>query len=420
MTTPRTRHWALLFAHAGLGMAFGFVLRPVISTEILDAGHSNGWLGVATVVFALPPLALAIPAGRLVDRTGERPWLVGGSVAYLGATILLLVATSLARSGTQGALALAVFLAASAVLGLGGLATVLGQQTWVMHAAARSRPDYWFGLYTFAISLGQLAAPAVLLLPGAPAGGTLATVPIAWVMVAASIAMLLASFGVPSHRRRGPDAHSTAPRPAPSPAPRRADADSMFTASARLLRRRGVVRALVASSLVLASVDVLVAYLPLLTRERGLDASWIGGLLMARALAAMGSRLFLSRLTALAGRRRVMVTGASVAAASLVVAAMPVPAWALVLCLLAYGFAAGTVQPLTMSWMAVITPAGERGHITSLRVVGNRAGQSLVPLVVAGVSVVGGGALAFAVTGVSLALSAVASSTAPNDEAARD
>src|SRR5690606_38200246 len=130
----------------------------------------------------------------------------------------------------------------------------------------------------------------------------------------------------------------------------------------------------------------------LLTQERDLDAAWIGGLLVARALAGMASRLWLSRLTSWFGRRAVMVVGATVGAAALIAMALPVPGWVLIVCIVVYGFAAGTVQPLTMSWMTLITPANERGLMTSLRMVGNRTGQTLVPLLIAGMSVIGGGA----------------------------
>lgn len=401
---PSRAAWALVLAHAALNMLVGYALRPTISAGLLDAGHSSAWLGVATVAFALPPLLVALPAGRLVDRTGERPWFVAGGAALAIAAALTCLASALA--GTPQLVAL---LAANAALGLGNLASILAQQTWVTHGAAGHRPDYWFGLFTFATSTGQLLAPAVLWLPGAQPGSSLATVPIALVMVATGVAIAVLGLLIAPHdgrrRRHGPR----------DPASARPD-QGMLAATADLVRRRGVLRALVASSLVLASVDIVVAYLPLLTSERGLDPAWIGGLLMARAVAGMLSRLGLSRLTALAGRRAVMVVGAAVAAIALAAMALPVPAWALAVCMAAYGFASGTVQPLTMSWMTLIAPADRRGLATSLRMVGNRAGQSLVPLAIAAVSVVGGGALAFVVTGATLAASAIASTTAPNDD----
>lgn len=466
---PAKSSWVLLFVHGGLGMFFGYALRPLISTEILDGGHSSAWIGVATMVFAVPPLVLAIPAGRLLDRTGERPWLIVGSLFYFFSALLVLFSTTL-----DGAAGLAVLVVASGVIGLGSLTGILGQQTWVMHAAAKGRPDFWFGLYTFALTVGQLIAPSLLWLPGAADGSALATVPITVTLLGAAIVAGIAGGFVPSHdrmlrspsrkhrggadgRRAGSGRDSAVARSAAPPTGEldlpdasaasythgsgdddpcereerererehgereRDEREGMLRASMRLLRRTGVVRTLVASGLVIASIDIVIAYLPLLTRERGLDAAWIGALLVARALAGMASRLWLARLTDWFGRRAVMVTGAAIGAAALVAMALPLPPWALVVCIVIYGFAAGTVQPLTMSWMTLIAPAGERGLMTSLRMVGNRTGQTLVPLIIAGVSVVGGGALAFIVTGITLALSSFASTTAPNgDEVTRD
>jgi 4-oxalomesaconate tautomerase len=75
-------------------------------------------------------------------------------------------------------------------------------------------------------------------------------------------------------------------------------------------------------------------------------------------------------------------------------------------CMAAYGMAAGTVQPLTMSWVTLVTPRRDRGMAASLRLVGNRAGQTGIPLGVAGLSVVGGAGLVFAASGGSLLVSA--------------
>ncbi|GGA62093.1 hypothetical protein GCM10011490_10610 [Pseudoclavibacter endophyticus] len=454
----------MLFVHGALSMFFGYALRPLISTEILDGGHSSAWLGLATMVFAVPPLVLAIPAGRLLDRTGERPWIVGGSIVYLVATLLVLLSTTF-----EGTVNLAMLVIASGVIGLGSLASILGSQTWVMHGAAAGRPDFWFGLYTFALTVGQLIAPALLWLPGAAERHTLATEPIAWTLVGVAVVAAVLGTFVPSHgspasggaavrkvrsvvrrvRQGGRDDEGTVrgtdasagrsrsgyaapptgeieipPGSARKPGANEAaglgqddDREGMLRASLRLTRREGVLRTLVASSLVIASIDIVIAYLPLLVRDRALDAAWIGGLLMARAVAGMVSRLFLSRLTSWFGRRNVMVTGAAIGAVALIAMATPVPAWALGVCIVVYGFAAGTVQPLTMSWMTLITPARERGLMTSLRMVGNRTGQTLVPVLIAGMSVIGGGALAFIVTGCTLVLSSLASMTAPDGDA---
>jgi hypothetical protein len=69
-----------------------------------------------------------------------------------------------------------------------------------------------------------------------------------------------------------------------------------------------------------------------------------------------------------------------------------------------------------MSWVTLLTPRGDRGVAASLRLVGNRAGQTGIPLAVAALSAVGGAPVVFAATGATLLVSARLSRFAPNDE----
>jgi MFS family permease len=82
---------------------------------------------------------------------------------------------------------------------------------------------------------------------------------------------------------------------------------------------------------------------------------------------------------------------------------MPVAGTAVLVVLLGLGLGVG--QPLTMSWLAEMAPAGLRGRAMSLRLTGNRLGQVLIPsavgLLAAGVGSAGvlwatAGALALA------------------------
>ena len=70
---------------------------------------------------------------------------------------------------------------------------------------------------------------------------------------------------------------------------------------------------------------------------------------------------------------------------------MPVAGTAVLVVLLGLGLGVG--QPLTMSWLAEMAPAGLRGRAMSLRLTGNRLGQVLLPSA-AGLLAVGWGAAA--------------------------
>lgn len=380
----------LLLAHAVGVQIISYALRPAISYAILDLGHQAAWLGVATAAFAVPPLLLAVPAGRFVDRVGERISMVAGAVAFVGAAAVVVLAGA----------TLAGLLAATVLLGLGVLCSVVAEQAWVMRDAPPGRLVFSFGLYTFATSTGQMAGPALLLLPSADAAsppiGTIAATALGIAVVGLVLSLLIPPTAPTQRTDTGPTA--------------------MWPVAARLLRTRGVVPALVTSSMVLSSLDIVLAYLPLLARERSLAPAWLTALLVARGVATMASRLTLGWMTSVLGRRRVLVVAGAVASGSLIALVLPLPALALVACMVCYGLAAGTVQPLTMSWMTLVTPRQDRGIAASLRLVGNRAGQTGIPLAVAGMSVVGGAGLVFAATGASLVASAWLSRWAPDGD----
>ncbi|MBA2462791.1 MAG: MFS transporter, partial [Actinobacteria bacterium] len=103
----------LLFALLAMGVAQAavYMVRPATSYRLLAYGEGAREVGLVAAAFALLPIFLAIPLGRLSDRRSGAPLLVVGcavqSVGCLG----------LAVSTTTLTIALA-----SAVVGVGHLA----------------------------------------------------------------------------------------------------------------------------------------------------------------------------------------------------------------------------------------------------------------------------------------------------------
>jgi MFS family permease len=171
-----------------------------------------------------------------------------------------------------------------------------------------------------------------------------------------------------------------------------------------LLRLPGLLRALLISCVVLSAVDITLVYLPALGTDRGLAAGVVGLLLTLRAVASMASRLFLGRLVAWIGRRRLMIVSVALAAVSMAAVALPLPTVALAALVVLIGLGLGVGQPLTMSWLAEVAPPGLRGRALSLRLTGNRLGQVLIPSTV-GLAAAGlGAAGVLAATAASLAV----------------
>lgn len=168
-----------------------------------------------------------------------------------------------------------------------------------------------------------------------------------------------------------------------------------------------------ASMAILATIDVLTAYLPLLAERRGTSPATVGVLLGLRSAATICSRLLLSRMLQRWTRERLIILSAAGSAVALAV--VPVPAVGLVgaaLGLVAAGFLLGLGQPLTMTLVARAVPDDVRSSALALRMVANRVGQVAVPSVAGLVAASMGAAGAWWLSCVLLGSAAVVSSRA--------
>jgi MFS family permease len=362
--SPGRRLLGLLLLHSVITQVITFVLRPTSAYRAIEVGVSPAWLGALTASFAVVPLVLAVPSGQATDRFGERRVMLAGAVLMTLSGVVF----ALERGGAAG------LVVGSVVLGTGHLLSVVGQQAAVANTAGPGRFDTAFGYYTFAASLGQAIGPALITLLGG-SGELPDTAPI--FLAAAGLGVLL--LATTAFLR--------------VPAGDRATADASSRGMGSLLRLPGLLRALLVSCVVLAAVDITLVYLPALGTDRGLAAGAVGLLLTLRAVASMTSRLFLGRLVGVVGRRRLMVVSVALSAVPMAVVAVPLPPLALGALVVLMGLGLGVGQPLTMSWLAEVAPAGQRGRAMSLRLTGNRLGQVLIPstvgLVAAGVGAAG-------------------------------
>jgi MFS family permease len=336
--------------HAVLIQAVTFVLRPASTYRAIELDSPAWALGAIGASFAVVPLALALPAGVITDRLGERRMMLVGSV----------VSTVAAATFWLGADDTAGLVAANALLGTGHLACMLGQQAAVANSSGHARGlDSRFGYYTFAASIGQAIGPALI----AVVGGTSVRPDTDAVFATATI---LSAFLLPA---------AWLTRASFTPSARSAPAGR----TSELLRLPGLKAALVTSAVILSAVDLMIVYLPALGTERGYSAALVSALLTVRALFSMASRAFLGRLTTFFGRSRVMRASIVTSAVALASCAVPMPAPALFVAVALAGLGLGVGQPLTMSWLSERAPEGMRARALSLRLVGNRAGQVGVP-----------------------------------------
>lgn len=369
-----------LLVVATLLQAATAVARPMASYRALEIGMAPSSLGIVAAAFAVAPVLLALTIGRRIDRHGEFPFLLGSTLA------LGIAAAALAFVGSPIALVLCIGL-----LGLSQLIFVVADQTLVASRSVAGSYDRRFGNLSFVASLGQLIGPAAAGLiagAGSPAGTSQALL-FGAVLTALAVPLILRLW----RRDPGPATPLSAQPPERPP---------VLT----ILRMPGMAPAMLASMTVLATMDVLVVYLPALGEERGLSVATVGALLAVRAGASMVSRLFLGQLVDILGRERLMIGSLAVAAASVVaLAIVPLPAMFVVMAVA--GVTLGVCQPMTMSWVAARATEGSRGTAMSLRLLGNRIGQVVIPLAAGSVAVAAGSGGVVAAAGLTVAFSAV-------------
>jgi MFS family permease len=348
----RDRQWlfGLVLLQSALTQLVVFVIRPTVSYRALELDVPAQWLGLLSASFALVPLLLAVPSGQAADRFGER------RVLLVGAGLLVVAGLVFVWRGHD----VAGLVVANVVLGTGHLCCMVGQQALIANTARPGTYDTAFGYYTFSASLGQSVGPGLIV-----AFGGRNLIPDTQQIFVGAAVMTGVLFVCTLLIRD----------PARSSSVERHHDDGV----SQLVRLPGLMRAIVISGMVVASVDISVVYLPALGAERELASGVVGLLLTVRAVAAMTTRLFLGRLSRRVGRHRLLVSSLVVSAVGFAVVPIPMPLWALAVVMVIIGIGLGIGTPLTMAWVAEATPSGLRGRAMSLRISGNRLGQVVVP-----------------------------------------
>lgn len=350
----------LVFALLAMGVAQAavYIVRPATSYRLVSLGAGARDVGLVAAAFAVVPLLLAIPLGRLSDRRGGAPLLVAGCLVQTGACLLLAAASTPLALG-----------AATAVLGVGHLGLALGVQDAIARESDDHRHDQHFGYLAASVSLGQLVGPLIGgVLLGSRSGAALTAATSRAILVAAVIAALATACAVVADRSRGGAA-----------------AAGGFVAARRgsvraIAGTRGVPAGIFASIAVLSSADVLTAYLPVLGEQRGIGPLAIGALLALRATASLASRIGIGTLVRHVGRARLIVVGAVSSALALAGVALAADIRILVAASVVAGLGLGLGQPLSMTMVVQLVPEQARSTALAVRLAGNRLGQVATPV----------------------------------------
>ena len=356
------------------------IVRVTTSYRVVELALPVVWLGIIAAAYALLPAFIALWLGRFIDRGHD------ALATWIGAALTVVACVGLLVSGaSQGLL-----LAATALLGVGNLFSIVSQQLLCVRASRMHSRESVFGNYMVACAVGQAVGPLIV----GWSGGN-ATVPPTQLLFGIGLASAVVGL-----------ASALAIRPARHRGVKRGRHE--LTPVRELLRLPGLWPVMLASVISVTAADLIVIYLPLLGAERAIDVDAIGGLLTARAAASMLSRLLYARLIVTVGRTALMVMSLLGAAAAFAALAIPLPMFLLYAATASAGFGIGIATTITVTAVVAMTTAGSRGTANSLRVTGNRIAQVAMPFGASLVAAVAGAGGIFVIIAGFLAASGAA------------
>lgn len=327
--------------------------RVVASLLALNLGASAFTIGLLIGVYAVFPLLLGVYSGRMSDRYGaRRPMLFGISLLAAG-LVLPAVWTSLPM------------LFASAILvGTGFVFFNVSNQTLAGALGTPQERTRNFATLGLGYASGHLVGPVI-------AGYAIDLLGYDYGYAILG-ALTLAPLVIIALERRL-DANA-----ATHPTQRK---NTFELLKVPLLRR-----AVIVSGLITTGWDLFGFYVPIYGHSIGLNASTIGNILGAFAVATFIVRVMLPRLTRRYGIEPVLSAATFAAAALFLPFAFVEYVPGLFLLAFGIGLALGCSQPLTLNLAYNHSPPGRSGEVTGLRLTINNITHIGVPIAAGGLA----------------------------------
>src|SRR3954469_19643783 len=305
-------------------------------------------IGALAATFALFPLLLSWPAGRIVDRYGPRTPLLLGALGSGVGMLLPCFWPSL----------VAVFAAAATT----GIATTfysiaLQNMVGVLSTAENRARNY--SNYAMAISTAAAAGPLLAGFSFDSVGPAMAFFYGALCFVAP--AAMLAIWG------------GLLPRAKPSSAP------PMNVKS--VLTNPGVMPVLIASSLAQSGLDIFQFYIPVYGDSHGLSSAAIGFVIAMCAIGGFAARVILPSWIAWLNEEKVLAHALVISGLSFVLVPFVSTAVALSIIAFVFGFGLNVTQPISLMIMYARSPEGRSGEALGVRFAADNLTKLIGPVI---------------------------------------
>lgn len=351
------RQRGLVYASAFFGITTESLIGMLLPLWALARGLPPAQLGIAVALASLTPLLLAVPAGALCDRYGDRQVMLwAGLGAGVTAALYPLAGGFLAACGLQL---------------LGGLArsmSWLSAQSYAIRATPPGERNTFMGRFSFAGSVGMLLAPL--------AAGAL----VDWLGLTAGFLLmavwggLLAAVALPLPDRRDGAPEGTLWQVT----------GGAYRQALPLLAQASLMIVMLLTLLRLSAAAINASFYPVHLDQAGFSPAGIG--LM---FACINGAISVGSLGAAAVIRRSSVTRllfGSIALSIVAISAVPFVVSPLVVGLLSalHGLGLGLSLPTLLSAIGRQTAPGQRGLVIGLRTLFNRLGYFAVPVLLGG------------------------------------
>jgi MFS family permease len=337
----------------GLGIANHVVLngaRVAVSLDALARGGSPATVGALMALFATLPMLLAIPAGRMADRTGVRLPMLAGSCGIAVGALLPVIAPGMIT-----------LYATAALIGVSFMAFQVSAQYATGEFGGPEARSRNFGLLALGYSTSSIAGPLI-------AGLMIDHVGYRSAFALLALAPLVPVFILGTDRL-----------PLPGPHPKHGShggRNAMDLIGHRDLRRVFAINALIAMAWELHTL-----FVPIYGNSVGLSASQIGLILAAFASATFVVRLLMPLIARRLTEHQVLTTALFIG--GLVYLAFPFSRSTATLMSLSFclGLGLGAGQPMVMALLHSHAPPGRMGEATGVRTSLSNSMAVAVPLV---------------------------------------
>ena len=323
--------------------------RVTVSLYALSIGASPLTVGTLMGLYAFLPIWLSVAAGRLSDRAGvRRPMLWGSCGIALGAALPSLL---------PGVIAL---FAATSLIGASFMLFQVSIQNATGEMGRPGERGRNFSLLALGYSTSGFCGPlaAGIAIDSLGFGATfvgLMLLPLVPIAVLARRMLVL-------------------------PARRHVAAQAAPRGVAAMLRDPHLRRVFVVNGLLSMAWDLHTFFIPIYGAALGLSASRIGVILASFAAATFAVRLMMPRIARRFSELQVLTAALFIAAATYALFPFVGSAGALMALSFTLGLALGSAQPMVMSLLHSIAPAGRMGEAAGVRMSIINASTFAVPL----------------------------------------